>query len=136
MALSFLYLLFVRVSQLVRLACRGPRRTGDRGGHVAPRGVGAASPDRPASAASCGPGTARRAGTAAPPAPTQTPLRPARHAASLAPRSRPPAVDLPASPLGPATGPLRHRRPRPPTRQGEPHLGLPAGPRRARHHGH
>jgi hypothetical protein len=104
MALSFLYLLFVRVSPLIRLARRGRDELSDRGDHVAPRGVGAASPYQPTSAASCGQGTARRAGTAASPAPTQPPLRPARHAVSLAPRSRPPPVDLPASPLGLATG--------------------------------
>src|ERR1017187_5973710 len=96
-----------------------PGRPGDRGGHAAPRGVGPASPGRPSSVAASRPGTARRARTAAPPTPPWTVLRPAGHVAALAPRSRPPTMDLSAPPLGPSTSPRGHRRSRGPTGQGE-----------------
>src|ERR1700722_2290738 len=79
-------------------------RIRDRGGHVAPRGVGACSPsDRPV-LTSRRPGAARRASTAAYLAPKETP-RPPRPAASLAPGSRPPAHRRPA-----ALGALRRGR--------------------------
>jgi hypothetical protein len=64
MALSFLYLAFVRLLQLLRLLRRQQRRTGDRGRHPPSRSGGATPPGSPSGAAAQRPGVVCRAESA------------------------------------------------------------------------
>jgi hypothetical protein len=89
-------------------------RPGDRNHHVAPRGSGPAAPGRPTYSAASTPGTSCRAVTPPIAGAPERLLRPASHPVALAPRPRPPTLDLPTPPIRSTHGRCRHRRPRRP----------------------
>lgn len=137
MSLTFLYRAFCRVLQLIRLSCRTDKDLAIEGRHAAPPGRGPPTPGLPTDAAAGRPSAARGAGSPSPPA-----------SVSDGSSSSPPPCCAGTVTSSPSAGPTRTHvladRPspqephcaRPPTGEGEPAMGLPAHPPRARHAGH
>lgn len=94
MALSFLYIGFVRLLHLTRLCRSWKRGAGHRDRRASSRGLGATSPDRPASSATVRPSSTGGSEPTSVSGATQTVLRPARNIAAVASRSCPTEVDL------------------------------------------
>src|ERR1039457_175196 len=125
MSLSFLYLAFVRVLQLLRLFRRDNEELAIE--------LACSVTRWPYSAARwpaqrLRPGAARRTESASRPAAPGTILHPARDTAPLASGPGPAPVDV-SAPLGSTERPRRHRRDRPTFGEREPHLGLSEDPR-------